>query len=83
MAHPLPLPPGRWLRTRPKSAGVYLRRYSRTERPIVSFFDPREDYEPSSYDFTHPAAVPWSIADPEWYYCDGDQPGFPRRADAP
>jgi hypothetical protein len=49
-------------------------------RLIVTYFDPSNDRIAALARV--PIEVPWAIADPEWFYCDGDKPGFPTRADA-
>jgi hypothetical protein len=81
MPNPLPLPL-RWLRRRPQVEGVYVARYRLTDRPMVAYFDPKNDYAKFSWNGDDPNAATWSMADPEWWYCDGDASGLPKRADA-
>ena len=64
------LPPGRWRRARPKVAGLYLSRQKPSERPSVTWFDPRVDQDALAKAETYPLWIPWAIADPEWFYCD-------------
>jgi hypothetical protein len=80
---PLPLPPRRWLRKRPQAKGVYVARYNLTDRPMVAYFDPAGDEQKGfEWNGDNPNAVTWgAIADPEWWYCDGVEPGLPKRAD--
>ena len=82
MPDQLPLPPGRWLRRRPQAKGVYVARYRLSDRPMVAYFDPAGDGDARFvWNGDDPHAPTWAIADPEWYYCDGDAPGLPKRAD--
>ena len=71
----IPLPAGRWLRARPRVAGLYFSRQTPSERPTVTWFDPRVDEDSIARQSTIPLSIPWALADPEWFYCSGDAPG--------
>lgn len=44
-------------------------------------FDPRADEDALAKAETYPLWIPRAIADPEWFYREGDAKGFPTRAD--
>ena len=49
---------------------------------MFAYFDPTNNYTDFKWNGDDPNAVTWgAIADPEWWYCDGDAPGLPKRAD--
>lgn len=46
----------------------------------MTWFDPRLDQDALAKAETYPLWIPWAIADPEWFYREGDERGFLTRA---
>lgn len=71
---------GRWLRVRPRVAGLYVLRYDLRE-VIVTHFDPTAGQFDATADIDFAKFPGFAVADPEFLYALDDAPGYPRRAD--